>query len=205
MITIKKYSNRRLYDTSESRYVTLDELAERIRAGNDAKVVDASSGDDITQSTLAQIVMESRGASKMLPVPLLTEMIRMGDDALAEFLGNYLAMALHLYTQARRGAQAANPYNPWLGVPFAATDAMARAFSQMPWVPASPYGNPWAQSPYQSPPPGYAPAPPAVAPPPPTDTAEQPETPPGPTTANEIAALRSELEALKEAVKGKPE
>lgn len=105
-VTVKKYSNRRLYDTDLSRYVTLDELTERIRAGVDVYVVDAGSGADLTQSTLAQIVIENRGAARLLPVPLLHAMIRMGDDALAEFLGRYMGWALQVFGQARRQTRA---------------------------------------------------------------------------------------------------
>ena len=66
---VKKYANRRLYDMEASPYVTLEELAERIRAGAEARVVDAKTNDDITQSTLAQIILESRGAAKPSTFP----------------------------------------------------------------------------------------------------------------------------------------
>ena len=97
---IKKYSNRRLYDTDASKYITLDELAEIVRKGADVKVIDASEGTDLTQTTLAQIVVESRGAAKLLPVPLLTQMIRMEDKALTEFLTLYMSWALDMYNRA---------------------------------------------------------------------------------------------------------
>ncbi len=126
MDIIKKYSNRRLYDSEESRYITLDELAEKIRGGTDVQVLDAKAGTDITQSTLTQIIMESRGAAKLLPVPLLTQLIRMQEDALAEFMGRYLAGALELYQSARRGANRVSPYYPLAQVPFAASNAFAR-------------------------------------------------------------------------------
>src|SRR5690349_2399355 len=105
---IKKYGNRRLYDTAQSRYDTLEELAETVRSGTDVRVVDAKTHADLTQATLTQIIIESRHADQMLPVPLLTQLIRLGDDALAEFLGRYLAGALDMYLQARRGMQAYN-------------------------------------------------------------------------------------------------
>src|SRR5262245_7993082 len=57
---IKKYGNRRLYDTSESRYITMDELAESVRRGTDVRVLDAQTNDDLTQSTLTQIIIEGR-------------------------------------------------------------------------------------------------------------------------------------------------
>jgi polyhydroxyalkanoate synthesis repressor PhaR len=114
MVTIKKYGNRRLYDTETSRYVTLDELAERVRTGTNVRVEDAKTHEDLTQSTLAQIILESRGASSLLPVPLLVQLIRLGDDALADFFGRYVSAALEMYLQARHGMQAMQPfYNPF--------------------------------------------------------------------------------------------
>lgn len=124
---VKKYSNRRLYDTEQSRYITQEELAAKIRLGAEVRVVDAATGDDLTQATLAQIILESRGASRLLPVPLLVQLIRMGDDALAEFLGRYLPSALDLYLQlqlqAKEGAAAIAPFNPFASRPFAAKRA----------------------------------------------------------------------------------
>src|SRR5678815_3753125 len=83
MVLIKKYGNRRLYDTGDSRYITLDELAARVRNGADVRVVDAQTNEDLTQATLVQIVLETGNAAKFLPVQLLTQMIRLSDDALA--------------------------------------------------------------------------------------------------------------------------
>jgi polyhydroxyalkanoate synthesis repressor PhaR len=128
---VKKYANRRLYDMEASRYVTLEELAERIRAGADARVVDAKTNDDLTQATLAQIVLESRGASKFLPSSLLLRLIRMNDDALGEFLGRYISWALDMYLHAKQGAQALAPYNPLAMAPFDATSAIARLFGNV--------------------------------------------------------------------------
>lgn len=114
MLLIKKYSNRRLYDTEASRYVRLDELAEKIRAGADARVEDANSGADLTAPTLAQIIFEDRNAARLLPVPLLLQLIRMGDEPLADFLGRYVSWALDMYMQARGGL--GNLYNPFAGL-----------------------------------------------------------------------------------------
>ncbi|MEL6180198.1 MAG: polyhydroxyalkanoate synthesis regulator DNA-binding domain-containing protein, partial [Myxococcota bacterium] len=128
---VKKYSNRRLYDTEESRYITLDELSKKIKSGSDVKVVDAKSGDDLTQATLAQIILESRGAARLLPVPLLTRLIRMEDDALADFMGRYMSWAMEVYLQTKRQAQSMQPYNPFAALPFNATNALAQMLS--PW------------------------------------------------------------------------
>ena len=131
MTLIKKYGNRRLYDTANSRYITLEELAEIIRGGQEVRVVDAKSGEDLTTATLAQIIIEGRGAARLLPVPLLVQLIRMGDDALAEFLGQYVAWALQVYLQAKEGVQAMAPLNPFLSAPFGA-GAMSRLFGLGP-------------------------------------------------------------------------
>jgi polyhydroxyalkanoate synthesis repressor PhaR len=125
-LLVKKYSNRRLYDTEDSRYITLEELAEKIRAGTDARVIDAKSGEDLTQGTLTQIIIESRGGARLLPVPLLIQLIRLGDVALAEFLGRYLSWALELYLQMKQGAESALPLQPFATLPFTATNALAR-------------------------------------------------------------------------------
>jgi len=112
---IKKYTNRRLYDTDESRYITLDELAEMIRKGQDVKVIDVSTDKDLTQATLAQIVVESRGAAKLLPVPLLMQMIRMEDDALAEFMSLYLTWSLDIYYAMKQARTGGDAYQEFMG------------------------------------------------------------------------------------------
>lgn len=124
LITIKKYGNRRLYDTDTSRYITLEELAERICAGDEVRVVDARTAEDLTQATLVQIVLESRGAGRMLPAPLLIELIRLGDGALAEFLGTWMLWAFEGFASMRRAADKAQRLGagggmaslPWLGM-----------------------------------------------------------------------------------------
>jgi polyhydroxyalkanoate synthesis repressor PhaR len=149
---IKKYGNRRLYDTGESRYITLEELSRKIREGGDVRVIDAKSGDDLTQNTLTQIIIEGRGAARMLPVPLLVQLIRLGDDALAEFFGRHVSDALSVYLEIKRGASAVARYNPFAAMPFAAGDALARM-----WMSSGLGASRTAQvPPAWSPPPGPA-------------------------------------------------
>lgn len=125
---VKKYGNRRLYDTEASRYITLAELTQRIQSGIEVTVVDAKSGEDLTAGTLTQVIVEGRGASKLLPVPLLHQLIRLGDDALAEFFGRYVTAALEMYLQAKQGAQAFAPLNPFAAFnPFAGFRAFTGA------------------------------------------------------------------------------
>ena len=179
-MVVKKYGNRRLYDTDESRYITMDELAARIRDGARVQVVDAKSNKDLTQQTLAHIILESRGASKLLPVPLLEQLIRMGDGALAEFFGLYISSALEMYLHAKANARAMMPYaNPFLQMPMAAGNAFSRMMGG--WGPQPPPAQP-------APPPAPPEPPPAVAPPP-DDTASQ------------VAQLRRELQELKDALR----
>ncbi|MBM4358646.1 MAG: polyhydroxyalkanoate synthesis repressor PhaR [Deltaproteobacteria bacterium] len=177
-ILVKKYANRRLYDTEASSYVGLEELADKIRRGTDVQVVDAQSGQDLTQSTLTQIILESRGAAKLLPVPLLLQLIRMGDDALAEFFGRYLSASLELYLSAKQGAQTLAPYAPFATLPFQATNALARLLSGVaPWQgAAAPHGGPEPL------------AADVVPPAPPT----------GNSTSDEVAALRREMAELRD-------
>ena len=126
MLVVKKYANRRLYDTTASKYITLEDLAEQVRKGSDVLVQDVHSGADLTQATLTQIILESRGGARLLPVPLLLRLIRMGDEALAEFFGRYVSWSLETYLQAKQGAQSLLPLNPLAMAPFAATDKLAR-------------------------------------------------------------------------------
>ena len=185
MVLIKKYGNRRLYDTGDSRYVTLEELAAKIRAGNDVRVVDAQSGEDLTQATLTQIVLETGNAAKFLPVQLLTQMIRLSDDALAEFFSRYVTGALDLYLQAKRGVQSLATYNPLTQIPMAATDALTRMWMGSPFVPAYP---------------GYAAPPPAPAPR--AEPEHEPDAAPEkPERADDVAAMRRELDELKQALR----
>src|SRR5512145_1518077 len=78
---IKRYSNRKLYDTQESRYVTLEEIEEMIRAGREISVVDAASGEDLTSVTLTQIILENeRTRRASLPAAFLHQLIKHGES-----------------------------------------------------------------------------------------------------------------------------
>jgi len=95
---IKKYGNRRLYDTSASRYVNLDDMAALIREGKDVKVVDAKTGEDLTRVTLTQIITEdAREKPTGLPLELLRQLIVASDHARQEFIMWYLKSAFDTY------------------------------------------------------------------------------------------------------------
>jgi polyhydroxyalkanoate synthesis repressor PhaR len=97
-IVIKKYANRRLYNTQTSAYVTLDHLSEMVREGLDFVVLDAKTGEDITRSVLTQIIFEqeSRGQN-LLPVQFLRRLIRFYGDSMQGFLPAYLEMSMESF------------------------------------------------------------------------------------------------------------
>lgn len=193
-VLVKKYGNRRLYDTGDSRYVTLEELAAKIRSGADIRVVDAQTNEDLTQATLAQLVLETGHAARFLPVQLLMQMIRLSDDALAEFFSRYVTGALDIYLQAKRGVQSLAAYNPLTQIPVAATDALTRMWMGGPFAGAYPqqYG-------------GYPPPQPSQnftpAPPPPHAEDEPPPDANGHDDRSDVAAMRRELDELKQAIR----
>ena len=101
-VVIKKYANRRLYNTASSSYVTLEHLSEMVREGVDFVVQDAKSGDDITRSVLTQIIFEqeSRGQA-LLPVQFLRRIIRLYGDQMQGFLPSYLEMSMESFSKAQ--------------------------------------------------------------------------------------------------------
>lgn len=107
MIVIKKYANRRLYDTSTSQYVTLDHLRDLVKDGTDFQVVDAKSGEDLTRGVLAQIIFEeeSRGAN-LLPVDFLRQLISFYGDSLQTVVPGYLQMSMNNFAQQQEEMRA---------------------------------------------------------------------------------------------------
>lgn len=99
-VIIKKYANRRLYNTARSSYVTLDHLAEMVRDGDDFVVRDAKSGEDITRSVLTQIIFEeeTKGAS-MLPTNFLRQIISLYGDSLQSVVPGYLEASMETFTR----------------------------------------------------------------------------------------------------------
>ena len=105
-ILIKKYGNRRLYDTVSSRYVNLDDLAAHIRAGREVKVVDAKTGQDLTRVLLTQIITEdARDKPTGLPLELLRQLIIASDEVRQEFLMWYLKSAFDTYEKVQDAVQ----------------------------------------------------------------------------------------------------
>jgi len=97
---IKKYPNRRLYDTEISRYITLNDLRESILEGIKFQVMDANSGDDITRNILLQIITEQEaGGSPLFTTDILTQMIRFYGDSARDVFTDFLAKSMELFAQ----------------------------------------------------------------------------------------------------------
>ena len=103
-VTIKKYANRRLYDTESSAYITLDKLALMVREGREFEVIDAKSGEDITRQVLTQIIVdeEARG-STMLPLNFLKQLIGLYGNSMQTFVPQYLETAMDAFQRNQKG------------------------------------------------------------------------------------------------------
>ena len=99
-VTIKKYANRRLYNTATSTYVTLDNLCEMVRNGDEFVVRDARSGDDITRQVLTQIIVEQEAKGhNMLPLGFLRQLIQLYGDNVQAFVPRYLEVAMETFAR----------------------------------------------------------------------------------------------------------
>jgi len=98
-VTIKKYANRRLYNTATSTYVTLEDLAVMVKEGTEFNVYDAKTGDEITRSVLTQIIMEAENSgNSVLPVPFLRQLIGFYGGNMEPVLGKYLEQSMQAFT-----------------------------------------------------------------------------------------------------------
>jgi len=101
-ITIKKYSNRRLYDSLNKRYVTHEDIATLIRKGSEIKVIDSQSGEDITKLILIQVILESeKNKEDILPVSFLHMLIKYGNQVAKDFFENYFLMMFQPYNYVK--------------------------------------------------------------------------------------------------------
>ena len=99
-VTIKKYANRRLYNTATSSYVTLDDLAKMVKEGGEFVVYDAKTGEDITRSVLTQIIMEEeQKGTNLLPIPFLRQLISFYGDQMQWLVPRYLEHAMMSFAQ----------------------------------------------------------------------------------------------------------
>ena len=127
-VTIKKYANRRLYNTAASSYVTLDNLAQMVKEGVDFVVYDAKTGDDITRSVLTQIIVEEEGkGGSLLPIGFLRQLIGYYGDSLGGMVPRYLELSMETF--ARNQEQMRDHINASTGnpAPFKQFEEMGQA------------------------------------------------------------------------------
>ncbi len=131
-LLVKRYASRRLYNTETSDYVTLDDIATFIRAGREVQIIDLKSGDDLTRQYLLQIIAEheSRGEN-VLPVDVLTDLVRSYSTQAQSVVPEFLAMSFEMLRegQSKVMEQMGSVPNPMAGVPgFEAMKAQQQAF-----------------------------------------------------------------------------
>jgi polyhydroxyalkanoate synthesis repressor PhaR len=136
-VTIKKYANRRLYNTESSSYITLDHLAAMTREGRDFKVIDAKTEEDITHNVLTQIIMEEEARGQtMLPVSFLRQLIALYGDSMQAMVPGYLEASMESFRRnqaqfktAVEGAFANSPFAEIAKRNMAMFEAAASAFA----------------------------------------------------------------------------
>lgn len=127
-LRLKKYGNRRLYDTARSTYVTLNQVADIIKQGTDVEVVDARTQEDVTAFILTQIVLEqARRKNALLPVELLHLIIRYGENLLQEFFQKYLEQTINGYLQFKRSMD--EQFSKWIDMQLNYSDMAQKTFS----------------------------------------------------------------------------
>ena len=130
MIVLKKYANRRLYDTQKSAYVTLNEVAEIIRQGQTIKAIDAKTKEDVTAFVLTQIILEkAKSNNALLPVHLLHMIIRYGENVLHDFFENYLEQTLNAYLAYK--SKVDEQFKNWLEVGMDFSEMTQKSMRQL--------------------------------------------------------------------------
>ncbi len=179
-IVIKKYANRRLYNTGSSSYVTLEDLADLVKSGDDFVVYDAKTGEDITRPVLTQIIFEAENSTtgqNLLPIQFLRQLIRLYGHQMQSFVPSYLEMSLDAFSkqQERMREQMAGAFGaaPGYGLfdeqvkqNLALFDRAIKMFT--PSFPARPSG-----------------------------AASEAEGPAGEGRADELSELKSQIEAMR--------
>jgi polyhydroxyalkanoate synthesis repressor PhaR len=201
-VVIKKYANRRLYNTETSTYVTLDDLAAMVRSDKDFVVFDAKTGDDLTHSVLTQIIVdqESReGGQTLLPVPFLRQLIRFYDDQIGRMVPSYLQFSLE--TLAREQEKLRSQFAHAFSNPAAAFEVYQEQtrknmvmFEQAlrMW---NPFGVPLPAAPGTK---DDTKKPGTTAPQQPGAGMSAPTTPPVAPTGDELSELKAQLAAMQQ-------
>ncbi len=129
-LILKKYANRRLYDTRQSRYVTLTEVAEQIRNGQEVQVLDAKTKEDVTSFILTQILLEeAKNKQFLLPPQLLHLIIQYGDNVLLEFFENHLQQTIQSYLSHKSSFD--SQFRKWLEVGMDMSEMAKKGFENI--------------------------------------------------------------------------
>jgi polyhydroxyalkanoate synthesis repressor PhaR len=129
-VVLKKYANRRLYDTEKRAFVSLSQVAELVKQGREIEISDDKTGEDVTAFILTQIVLEeAKKKTLLLPVSLLYLLIRYGDSALSEFFENYLEQTLKNYLAYKSAMDA--QFKQWLEMGQGFSDLTQKAMSNL--------------------------------------------------------------------------
>jgi polyhydroxyalkanoate synthesis repressor PhaR len=129
-VVLKKYSNRRLYDTEQSKYVTLSELGALIRTGRRVQIIDAKSREDVTAFILTQIVLEqAKNKNALLPVPMLHLIIQYGDNVLNEFFDRHLQQVVQGYLKYKQSVD--EQFQRWLDLGSGLSKATQESLSKL--------------------------------------------------------------------------
>jgi len=129
-VVLKKYANRRLYDTEKSTYVTLTQVAEYIKDGRQVSIFDAKTKEDVTAFILTQIVMEeAKNKNALLPIPMLHMIIRYGDNLLAEFFEKYFHQIFQNFVSHKQAMD--GQFQQWVEMGFNMSDAAQKGFASM--------------------------------------------------------------------------
>lgn len=142
-LNLKKYTNRRLYDTEKSAYVKLDDVMEAIRQGRRIAVADAKTGEDVTAFILTQIILEqSRRRNSLLPVSLLHLIVQYGETVLSEFFESYLEQTIKNYLNYRAAAD--EQFRAWLRLGMDLSALTEKSMATLPVF--QPRFNPFRES-----------------------------------------------------------
>ena len=183
-IIIKKYANRRLYNTGTSSYITLEQLCDMVKEGAEFEVRDARTGEDITRQVLAQIIFEEENKGQhLLPIRFLRQLIRFYGDSLQAFVPSYLEMSMESFSknQNEMRKKFADALGGKLG--YRDFEQLTRQNLQM-FDRAMRFFSPFGWNPH-------------VEEAPPADTPDQERKPQAPPRGDEIQELREQVEAMR--------
>ena len=188
-VVIKKYANRRLYNTSTSTYVTLDDLSTMVKAGTDFLVYDAKTGEDITRSVLTQIIFEEENkGTNLLPINFLRQLIRFYGDSMQAMVPGFLEFSLENLGKEQEKFRG-QMLEAWGADPFKAVQDQANRSMAM-FNDAMKVFNPFAAA-MSGAMPGQSPQQPQAA---------KPQQPAAPTSRDDLQALKDQLAAMQQKI-----